>query len=162
MRRYLNLSFLFVILTTAIALCAGGRPPSNDQAPKEASKRTYHDSPSVEPLPSVLDPSQFAENHAAYVAYSLASQIPETLYQVPCYCGCDKNHGHGSLLDCFTGNHGIHCRICQKEAVFCFLQQKRGKTSAAIREALERGETTNFNIDKYTRKFYPQLRKREK
>jgi hypothetical protein len=159
MSRYLSLSFLAAIHTIAITLYAGGRPQVSNQVQSTPSQHNFHGSPSIDTLPSVLDPSQFTANPSAFVAYSLASRIRQTLYQVPCYCGCDRNRGHESLLDCFTGNHGTRCRICQKEAVFCFLKQKKGKSPAEIREALEQGQVAHFDLDKYTRRFYSQLRK---
>jgi Protein of unknown function with PCYCGC motif len=162
MRRYLGLSFVIAVLTIGLALCAGGWPPSSKQTPASTAHHNFHEAPSTGRLPPVLGASQFEDNPAAYVAYSLASRIPQTLYQVPCYCGCDRNHGHESLLDCFTGQHGTHCRICQKEAVFCFLEENKGKTPAEIREAMGKGQVSDFDLDKYTRRFYSDLRKSEK
>lgn len=33
--------------------------------------------------------------------YVIASQYPEVVAQVPCYCGCYLSDGHESNLDCF-------------------------------------------------------------
>ncbi len=98
------------------------------------------------PLPSTLDPGQFKDNHAAFVAYILAAEVKETLYQVPCYCGCDRNRGHESLLDCFTSTHGERCSICEKEVVFCFIQHKKGKNSAQIRKQLANGKALQIDL----------------
>jgi hypothetical protein len=159
MKPSLHFSLLVILFLIGMAGSAGALRQSDLQSSAAPSHPNFHDAPSADPLPPVLDPSQFLENRAAFVAYGLASKIPQTLYQVPCYCGCDRHHDHQSLHDCFTGNHGTHCRICQKEAVFCFLQQKKGKTPSQIREAMERGAVTNLNLDKYVRRYYPQLRK---
>jgi len=57
------------------------------------------------PLPAVLDPKQFSLPWVVK-AYSYAKEIPEIFSQQPCYCNCDTNNGHRSLLDCFATNHG--------------------------------------------------------
>ena len=57
------------------------------------------------PLPAVLDPKQFSQP-SVVKAYSYAKEIPETFSQQPCYCNCDANNGHRSLLDCFATDHG--------------------------------------------------------
>jgi hypothetical protein len=156
MTRHLGFPLFVFVSAIGLALCAGAAQQGSEAAPANLHPR-FHDAPSAEPLPLVLDRWQFLENRDAFVAYGLAAKIPQTLYQVPCYCGCDRHHDHQSLHDCFTGNHGTRCRICQKEAIFCFLQQRKRKTPSQIREALERGTATNLNLDKYVRRFYPQL-----
>jgi hypothetical protein len=37
-------------------------------------------------------------------AYIMASEYPQVLASVPCYCGCYEQDGHISNLDCFVGN----------------------------------------------------------
>lgn len=39
-------------------------------------------------------------------AYQVASEIPDVLDQIYCYCECDKHMGHLNLLSCFTDSHG--------------------------------------------------------
>jgi hypothetical protein len=41
----------------------------------EAHPHAYHDHPSTEPLLETLDPSEFANDHAAFVVYRLAALI---------------------------------------------------------------------------------------
>lgn len=36
--------------------------------------------------------------------YIMASQNPEVLASVPCFCGCGEGSGHKSNLDCFVKN----------------------------------------------------------
>lgn len=38
-------------------------------------------------------------------AYRVASEIPEVLDKLYCYCYCIENHGHLSNLSCFVGRH---------------------------------------------------------
>ena len=55
--------------------------------------------------PDVLKPPDFAyastaPKHAPE-AYQFAIDNPDTLAQIPCYCGCGQEAGHKSNLDCF-------------------------------------------------------------
>lgn len=52
------------------------------------------------PLPAEMFQGRVRE------AYKIASEIPEVLAGVSCYCGCSKSHGHRNLLDCFVDDHG--------------------------------------------------------
>ncbi len=55
--------------------------------------------------PSVIKPPDFAYASAApkraAEAYQFAIDNPDTLAQIPCYCGCGQEAGHKSNLDCF-------------------------------------------------------------
>jgi hypothetical protein len=115
----------------------------------------YHNEPPAGPLPATLDPAQFADNKSAYVAYSIAAKIREVLYQEPCYCPCDKQENHRSLLDCYTSRHGIGCRKCQAEVFFVYEQSRAGKTAREIRERIENGDAWNLDITTYTEAHYP-------
>jgi len=84
-------------------------------------------------LPPTLSPELFTGN--IRLAYQAAKEIPETLAQLPCYCHCDKGHGHKSLHSCFESEHGENCGICIGEALMAYELQKREKlTPAEIRE----------------------------
>jgi hypothetical protein len=50
-----------------------------------------------------LDPALFVGKAA--LAHRVAREIPDTLDQLYCYCGCDKHLGHKSLLSCYTDGH---------------------------------------------------------
>ena len=52
----------------------------------------------------VVSPARFVGQTA--VAYSVAQAFPDVLDQLYCYCECDRNLGHKSLLSCFTDDHG--------------------------------------------------------
>ena len=71
------------------------------------------------------------------------------LYQEPCYCHCDKGHGHSSLLDCFTSKHGSMCNVCMAEAIYSYEQTQKKKTPAQIREAIIQGEWQHVDGSKY-------------
>jgi hypothetical protein len=69
-------------------------------------------------------------------AYKVAGEHPELLAQLDCYCGCEQNEGHKSLLDCFRTNHGAGCDICVGEAVTAGQMLAKGTPVDQIREAL--------------------------
>lgn len=146
-------------ILTAGALLATAYPASRTEmpAPQEAHRYAYHDHPSSQPLPDTLDAAQFEGDHMAFVCYSLAHQIRQVLYQVPCHCPCDKKLGHESLLDCYVGKHGVGCPTCQKELLFCFLQSQKGKSPAQIRDAIAKGKAWKLDLVKYTERLYLQL-----
>jgi hypothetical protein len=80
------------------------------------------------------------------VAYDVAQRIPGVLYQLPCYCHCDRI-GHNSLRSCFESAHGANCATCMKEAYYAFFEARKGKTPRQIREGIIRGEFLNLDLD---------------
>jgi len=100
--RYWRPALLAVIaLSVAVALVWRGEAPPAGPA--------ISSSPAVGPTAArretrpTLDPAQFVGRAAA--AHRVAREIPDLLDQLYCYCGCDKNQGHKSLLSCFTDGH---------------------------------------------------------
>ncbi len=91
-------------------------------------------------LPETKDPGQYADKPVVKRVYELAGKIRPVLYQLPCYCSCDKFAGHGSLLDCFVDSHGEECSICQHEAVYAYEQAKAGRSAKQIRAGVIAGE----------------------
>ena len=84
----------------------------------------------------VLDPNQFfGQAKAGYVA---AQRIPEICAKLFCYCGCDLTDCHGTLLDCFTSDHGVDCHICQEEALIALRLNKRKKPLAKIQKYIDK------------------------
>ncbi len=79
-------------------------------------------------------------------AYELAAKIPNVIYQLPCYCYCERI-GHTSLHTCFETNHGAHCGICMKEAYYAYQQTKLKKTPAQIREGIIKGEWKAIDLE---------------
>jgi hypothetical protein len=109
----------------------------------------YHANPPSEPLPETVDAQQFPET-VNQNAYALAAKVKAVLYQQPCYCRCDRNVGHKSLLDCFRDRHGSMCDVCKKEAVYSYEQTRRGKSPAEIRAAIIKGEWKSVDLSKYS------------
>jgi Protein of unknown function with PCYCGC motif len=108
----------------------------------------YHAEPPTGPLPATLDPKQFSNAQDQNI-YALAAEERDVLYQQPCYCHCDRNHGHKSLLDCFVVRHGSLCDLCKKEAVYSYQQTKAGKTPGQIREDIIGGKWKEVELKKY-------------
>lgn len=100
----------------------------------------YHKSAKdAQPLPHTLPPSQFS-NPLVAEAYEIAGEIPDVLAQQPCYCHCDKEFGHGSLLDCFVSTHTAGCGICMGETFYAYQMTRQGKTPEEIRQGIIRGD----------------------
>ena len=93
----------------------------------------YYESP-PSTLPPTLPPELFTGNKK--LAYQAAAEVPQTLAQLPCYCHCDKGHGHKSLHSCFESEHGENCGICIGEALMAFNLQKRGVGVSEIRKQI--------------------------
>jgi hypothetical protein len=108
----------------------------------------YHAEPPKGALPDTLDPAQFQDAQTRNI-YTLAAKVKPVLYQQPCYCGCDKEVGHKSLLDCFTDYHGAHCILCKKEAAFTYSESQQGKTAADIRKEIIDGKWKEVDLTKY-------------
>lgn len=86
--------------------------------------------------PQVLDPNNYVGLVKA--GYAAAKEIPDICDKLFCYCGCDLTDCHGSLLDCFTSDHGVDCRICQEEAILALKFHKQGKTLAQIQKIIDK------------------------
>ena len=102
-------------------------------------------------LPPILAGTQltgpsFAHGYQVTV-YQMAAKIPAVLHQQPCYCRCDREMGHNSLHSCFEATHGAACSTCMKEAMYTYLETKKGKTPGQIRSAIERGEWMKMDLD---------------
>jgi Protein of unknown function with PCYCGC motif len=125
---------------------------SGQTAPTSANHKAdipaYHPGAPKGPLPNTLDPQQFSDTQTRNV-YALAGKIKPILYQEPCYCRCDKEVGHKSLLDCFVDYHGAHCLLCKKEAVFTYTESQQGKTAAEIRKEIMDGKWKDVDLSKY-------------
>jgi hypothetical protein len=79
-------------------------------------------------------------------SYELAAKISGVLYQMPCYCYCDRI-GHGSLHSCFETTHGAHCGICMKEVFYAYQQTKLKKTPAEIRAGIIKGDWKSVDLE---------------
>lgn len=109
--------------------------PNSSPAPTHSAAHSASASPSrvpayqsaseAETLKATLAPAQFVGKTRD--AYKIASEIPETLAQLPCYCHCDEGFGHKSLHSCFVDDHAAHCAVCIDEALLAYRLEKEQK-----------------------------------
>ena len=95
-------------------------------------------------LPPVLTEKQLAANGATQpvqqYAYKAVAARPSVMYQQPCYCYCDRGHGHTSLHSCFESMHGSACGVCIGEALYSYKMSKQGWSAKMIRDGIIRGD----------------------
>ena len=71
-------------------------------------------------------------------AYRIAAEIPKVIDSLFCYCYCKKNHGHKTLLTCYTNRHGSKCDICLGEVFYAYELYNQGKTLDEIVIAVDK------------------------
>lgn len=114
----------------------------------------YHPAPpsQTSTLPSILAGDQLTGEYFRYPwqvkVYREAAKIPSVLYQLPCYCRCDRALGHSSLHSCFEGTHGAICSTCAKEAAYAYSKTKLGWTPKQIRAGIERNDYERIDLNK--------------
>ncbi len=101
-------------------------------------------------MPPILSKEQLLEEGYSEPvqthAYELAAKIPKLIYQQPCYCYCDRNHGHKSLHTCFESTHGAMCGTCMAEVFYSYQMSKQHKTAAEIRKGIIAGEWKQIDL----------------
>jgi hypothetical protein len=113
----------------------------------------YHPDPpaKAQALPPILAGDQltgaFFREKWQVAVYKEAAQIPTVLYQLPCYCRCDRALGHSSLHSCFEGTHGAICSTCAMEGAYAYKMTKLGRTPKEIRAGIERKEYESIDLD---------------
>ncbi|MBW3554868.1 MAG: PCYCGC domain-containing protein [Gemmatimonadetes bacterium] len=75
---------------------------------------------------AVLYPDQFGGQTRQ--AYWIATQIPEVLNQLYCWCGCENRGVHRSNLGCFEDSMGVSCDVCQGTAMIAYDMVQKGIT----------------------------------
>jgi Protein of unknown function with PCYCGC motif len=105
----------------------------------------------ISALPPILSGARLTQDPFQYAwqvrVYHDAAKIGNVLYQLPCYCRCDRELGHTSLRSCFEGLHGAECSTCAKEALFAYQQTRLGKTPAQIRASINRHAYESINLE---------------
>ena len=100
--------FASLALTCAICACALAQDPSAAPPAPAPPVPAYHTSPPPKgaTLPPIMTRDQLTilglTEPARIESYEAAAKIPEVFYQMPCYCYCDRGHGHSSLRSCFV------------------------------------------------------------
>lgn len=140
-RLLLTLAIIGVIAITQARLSAA---PSDTPA--------FHEGPPAkgQTLPAVWSQKQLTD--AGYTApaqkegYKAAAKAGDVMYQMPCFCFCDRNHGHASLRSCFEGSHGANCGTCLAEALYSYKMSKKGWTAKMIRDGIMRREYEQMDL----------------
>ena len=73
-------------------------------------------------------------------SYKAAAKASSVVYQMPCYCYCDRGHGHSSLRSCFESTHGASCSTCMQEALYSYRQSQKGMSAKMIRDGIMHGD----------------------
>lgn len=82
----------------------------------------------------VLDPDRFQRPEVRQ-AYRIATEIPETLNQLYCWCGCENRGVHRSNLGCFEDEMGVNCDVCRATAEIARDMTRQGVWDAAAIQA---------------------------
>jgi hypothetical protein len=141
MKRILPLAFIALLAITTSAQFMEKEVPA------------YHPLPPAkgEKLVPIASATQLDQMNLKYDfqrrAYQAAAKVPRVLYQLPCYCFCDRSAGHTSLHTCFEGDHGSHCSTCMQEAFYAYEMTKKGKTAKQIREGIMRGDYKTIDLN---------------
>jgi hypothetical protein len=80
-------------------------------------------------------------------AYKAAAKSSAVIYQMPCYCYCDRNHGHKSLRSCFEGTHGANCGTCAQESLYSYQMSRKGWSVNQIRDGIIRGDFRQIDLE---------------
>ena len=125
---------------------------SAEQGVEETRVPAYHPRHLRQPgerLPPILGKDQLWGENDQFPfqshAYELAAKIQPVLYQLPCYCYCDRM-GHKSLHSCFEDTHGAQCTTCMKELYYAYQMTKQHKTAAQIRKGIIAGEWKQIDL----------------
>ena len=72
------------------------------------------------------------------LAYKYAAEIPKVIDSQFCYCYCKKDHGHKTLLTCFTKMHGSKCQVCIEEVLYSYKLYQEGLSLDEIVVAVDK------------------------
>jgi hypothetical protein len=143
-----SLAIIAVICASAIAQDQSTPAPVTAPPPVPA----YHTSPPAkgETLPPIMSQEQLAyqglTEPARIESYKAAAKIPDVFYQMPCYCYCDRGHGHTSLHSCFETAHGANCGTCMAESLYAYQMTKKGWAPKKIRDGILHGEYKSIDL----------------
>jgi hypothetical protein len=143
------MKYCFVVLPTILAAVV-----TLAQNASKSSVPAYHPAPpkAGNKLPPILTEKELAQKGfnlpVQKNAYKAAARESSIIYQMPCYCYCDRGHGHTSLRSCFEGTHAAVCGTCLQEAFYAERQSKRGWSIKMIRDGIERGDFKMIDLRK--------------
>lgn len=77
---------------------------------------------------AAVTPPEFFDHPRIKAGYEIAQEIPATLNQLYCWCGCIERIGHRSALECFESEHGANCEVCLGTAEIAWEMTQQGIT----------------------------------
>jgi hypothetical protein len=134
---------------------AAGMTHAQFTNPQSATPAFHSSAPAAtEKLPPILTQKELAASGliapAQVEAYKAAAKASSIAYQMPCYCYCDRGHGHKSLRSCFESTHGANCSTCMQEALYTYQQSRKGVSARVIREGIVRGDYKLIDLENVT------------
>jgi hypothetical protein len=141
MKHFLCVAAIVLAAAMTHAQFAGQTPPPASHTAGPAKGTT---------LPPILTLAQLAEAGltapAQKESYKAAVKASAAIYQMPCYCYCDRGHGHTSLRSCFESAHGANCSTCMQEALYTYQQSKQGWSTQKIRDGIMKGDFKTLDL----------------
>jgi len=138
-----------VLAMATVAAYAQWTPPADDVPAYHAAAPAK-----AATLPPILSGAQLSGPNFTQpwqtAVYKMAAKDSRVLYQLPCYCRCDKGLGHESLRSCFEGLHGAECSTCAKEGVYAYQMTMQGKTVKQIRDGIMNKEYMSIDLSSIT------------
>jgi len=140
----------YFLCVAAIVLAAA---MTHAQGASQVQIPAFHDAAPVKgtALPPILTLAQLADAGLTHPAqkesYKAAAKASAAVYQMPCYCYCDRGHGHTSLRSCFESAHGANCSTCMQEALYTYQQSKKGWSTKMIRDSIIRGDYKLLDLE---------------
>lgn len=138
-----------------VLFVAAGMTHAQFTNPQSATPAFHTSAPAAtEKLPPILTQKELAASGliapAQVESYKAAAKASSILYQMPCFCYCDRNHGHKSLHSCFEGTHGANCGTCMQEALYSYRQSQKGWSAKMIRAGIIRGDYKLIDLENVT------------
>lgn len=139
-------------LWAVFCLIGAGVLAQGQSVPSQAEVPAFHDKAPARGaiLPAILTEKQLSDGGYTMApqkqAYRAAAKAPAIMYQLPCYCYCDRHHGHTSLHSCFETTHGANCSTCMSEALYSYKMSKKGWSTKMIREGIIRRDFTQIDL----------------
>jgi len=137
---------------SVIAILLAGAITHAQYTPPDNEMPAYHATAPAAgtKLPPVLTQAQLAAagltQPAQKESYKAAAKGSSVMYQMPCYCHCDRHAGHTSLRSCFESTHGANCGTCMAEALYADKMSHKGWSTKMIRDGVIRGDWKQIDL----------------
>lgn len=140
MRKWGALLLLFLVMSASVGISSVVWLPRTRTA-----EHAHMSSGALTQLPSYVQKAV----PEVQAAYQFAIDHPETLKQIPCYCGCEKTLGHEHNLACYISgfnadgsvanyrDHAVYCAVCIDTTQLVIKLVAEGKGSQEIHDAVD-------------------------